>query len=92
MDHTTACQESDIPIKIIKENSGVSEFLHPSFNASVNEETFPSVLKLAAMLPQFFKMVFNKEDNYRPIIILWNLSKVIEKIEKIILLDGYRHG
>ena len=40
LDHTKPCQESDIHIKIIKENTDIfSEILHHSFNASVNEET-----------------------------------------------------
>ena len=48
LDHTKACQESDIPTKVIKENAGIfSEVFHLSFNASVNEGTFPSVFKLA---------------------------------------------
>ena len=42
LDHTKACQESDIPTKIRKENADIfSETLHVSFNASVNEGTFP---------------------------------------------------
>ena len=64
MDHTKVCLESDIPTKIIKKNV---EVLHLSSNASVNEITFPSILKI-------FK------DNYRSISIFKNLSKVFENI------------
>ena len=35
LDHANACQESDIPTKVIKENADIfSEVLHLSFNAS----------------------------------------------------------
>ena len=46
LDHTKACQESDIPIQkqsniLIKEYPDIfSDVLHLSFNASVNEGTF----------------------------------------------------
>ena len=40
LDDTEACQESDKPTKIIKENADIfSEVLNLSFNASVNEGT-----------------------------------------------------
>ena len=57
LDHTKACQESDIPTKIIKGNVDIfSEVLHLSLNASVNEGTFPSIFKLANVT-QFLKKV-----------------------------------
>ena len=57
LDHTKACQESDIPTKIIKEKADIFlEVLHLSFNASVNEGTFPSVFKFADVT-QFLKKV-----------------------------------
>ena len=53
LDHTKACQESNIPTKMIKENADIfSEVLHLLFNASVNEGSFLSVFKLADV-PQF---------------------------------------
>ena len=57
-----------------------SEVLHLSFNASVNERTFPSVFKFADVTPIFKKGSKNLNDNYRPIRILKNLSKVLENI------------
>ena len=57
-----------------------SEVLHLSLNASVDEVTFPSVFKLADVTPIFKKGSKNSKDNYRPISILRNLSKVFENI------------
>ena len=68
LDHTKACQESDVPTKIIKENVDIfAEVLHLSFNVSVNEGTFPSVFKLADVTLIFKKGSKNSKDNYRPI-------------------------
>ena len=53
-----------------------SGILHHSFNASVNEGTFPSVFQLTDVTPISEK---DFKDNYRPISILKNLSKVFEK-------------
>ena len=81
LDHTKACKESDISTKIIKENADIfSEVLHLSLNAWVNEGTFASVFKLADVTPIFKKGSKNSKDNYRPISMLKNLSKVFENI------------
>ena len=57
LDHTKSCQKSDKPTKIIKENVDIFlGVLHLSFNASVNEGTFPSVFKLADVT-QFLRKV-----------------------------------
>ena len=83
LDHTKACQESDIPTKIIKENADIfSEVLHLSFNVSVNEGTFLSVFKLADVTPIFKKGSKYSKDNYRPISIFKNLSEVFENMCK----------
>ena len=77
LDHTKACQESDIPTKIIKENADIfSEVFRLSFNASANEGTFPSVFKLADVTLIFKKGSKNSKDNYRPISILKSLTKL----------------
>ena len=37
-----ACQESDIPVKIIKDNNGIfSEFIFHNFKNSIFDATFP---------------------------------------------------
>ena len=56
LDVSKACQDTDIPSKIIKENSDIfASFLHSSFNTSVTNSEFPSVLKQANITPVFKK-------------------------------------
>ena len=51
-----ACQESDIPVKIIKENLDiVSNFVYNNFNNSLFSSNFPSHLKNATINPIFKK-------------------------------------
>ena len=46
LDNKKACQESDIPVKIIKDNIDIfSEFIFHNFNNSIFDATFPSELK-----------------------------------------------
>ena len=75
-----ACQESDIPVKIIKENLDiVSNFVYNNFNNSVFSSNFPSYLKNATITPIFKKNDRNNVENYRPVSILPNLSKIYER-------------
>ena len=54
MDASKACQDTDVPAKIIKENDDIFKgFIHPSINASINNGDFPSFLKLANVIPVF---------------------------------------
>ena len=49
-----ACQDTNIPSKIIKENANIfASFLHSSFNTSVTNSEFPPVLKQANITPIF---------------------------------------
>ena len=81
LDASKACQDTDLPTKIIKENADIfTDFIHPSINASINNGDFPSFLKLANVIPLFKKDCKNSKDNYRPISILKNISKVYERI------------
>ena len=67
--------------KIIKENANIfTDFVHYSINPSINNGNFPSFLKLANVIPVFKKDCKNSKDNYRPISILKNISKVYERI------------
>ena len=50
-----ACQESDIPVKIIKENLDVSNFVYNNFKDSLFSSNFPSYLKNATITPIFKK-------------------------------------
>ena len=63
-----ACQESDIPVKIIKENLDiVSNFVYNNFNNSLFSSNFPSHLKNATITPIFKKKDRANVENYRPV-------------------------
>ena len=67
-----AAQESDIPFRIIKENSEIfGDYLLSSFNDTIDKCYFPTALKQAFITPVYSK--------YRPISILPNVSKNFEK-------------
>ena len=43
LDTSKACQDTDVPTKILKENAGIfADFLHASFNEFVKKSEFPS--------------------------------------------------
>ena len=73
-------QYSDIPTKIIKENSDIfSNFICESINNSIKSSTFPSCLKHADVTPLHKKCNKSLKENYRPISIIPILSKVFER-------------
>ena len=81
LDTSEACQNTDVPTKIIKESADIfTDFVHPSIDPSINNGDFPSFLKLANMVSVFKKDSKNSEDNYRQISILKYISKVYERI------------
>ena len=80
LDNKKACQESDIPVKIIKDNIDIfSEFIFHNFNNSIFGATFSSELKNADVIPVFKKKYRKNVENYRPVSILLNLSKINER-------------
>ena len=59
LDSQKACQESDIPVKIIEDNKvNFSDLVFHNFNNSIFDATFPSELKNADVNP-----VFKKKDH-----------------------------
>ena len=79
LDKKKACQESDIPVKIIKENIDIcSEFILHNFNNSIFDATFPSELKKADVIPVFKKEDRNNVENYRPVSILPNFRRYMD--------------
>ena len=75
-----ASQYSDIPTKIIKENSDIfSNFISESINNSIKSSIFPSCLKHADVTPLHKKCNKSLKENYRPVSILPILSKVFER-------------
>ena len=76
-----ACQESDIPVKIIRENLDIfANFVYNNFNNSLFNSKFPSHLENATIIPISKKKGRDNVENYRPVSILLNLSKIYEKV------------
>ena len=72
-----ASQASDIPVKIIKENKDVISFdVFHNFNNALSSCSFPTALKYVDVRAAFKKEDKTDKENYRPISILPNLSKV----------------
>ena len=73
-------QDSDISTKVIKSNSGIfTDALCSEFNISLETSVFPLSMKLANVTPVHKKGNRSEKDNYRPVSILPNLSKVFER-------------
>ena len=69
-----ATQNTDIPTMIIKENSYIfGDFIFSNLNCCINTSSYPSLLKRA-------KDSKSEKNNYRPVSILSNISKVYERI------------
>ena len=80
LDVSKACQDTNIPSKIIKENADIfASFLHSSFKTSITNSEFPSVLTQANITPVFKKAERYSKDNYWPVSILPNVSKILER-------------
>ena len=80
LDTSKVTQQCDIPTKIIKDNKDLfSYFISASFNNAVNKGVFPNELKQADIKPIYKKESRNEKENYRPISILPNLSKIFER-------------
>ena len=81
LNNKKASQNSDIPTKIIKENSDIfGKALCSFINDSIKSFTFPSCLKEADITPIHKKGKKDKKENYRPVSILPVLSKMFERI------------
>ena len=75
-----ATQNTYIPTKIIKENSGIFEdFISSSLNCCINASSYPSLLKRADITPVHKKDSKSAKNNYRSISTLSNISKLYER-------------
>ena len=75
------CQTSETLTKIIKLNSDIfSNFIYNSFNYYTDKDEFPNDLKHADIVPIYKKSNKCKKENYGPVSILSNLSKIYEKL------------
>ena len=74
-------QNTDIPTKIIKENSDIfGDFIFSNFNCCINTSSYPSLLRRADITPAHKKDSKSKKNNFRPVSILSNISKVYKRI------------
>lgn len=79
--NTSSVGDDEIPTKLIKHIARyIAEPLCHIINTSFLTGTFPTELKWAKVKPIFKKGDRSNVSNYRPIAILNNLSKIIEKI------------
>ena len=75
-----ASQQSDIPIKVLKQNSDYfAEYFYENIYRCMSKSIFPSDLKLADITPVYKKKSKNSKDNYRPVSILSNVFKICER-------------
>ena len=80
LDASKASQEDDIPTKIIKEDSDIfSNFMYQNFNNMIDVYIFPTSLKLANITSVYKKGSKNSKENYGPVSILPNISKIYER-------------
>ena len=71
----------DMPLKVLKSTADIiTPFLTKCINSSINNNVFPSELKLADIIPVYKKGDTGDKCNYRPISILPTLSKVFERV------------
>ena len=83
LDTSKACQDTDIPTKILKENGAIfADFLHflQFIKEFVKKSESPSAIKQANITPGFKKGKRDCKNNYRPVSILSNVSKIFESI------------
>ena len=81
LDASKASQDTDVPTKILKLNANTfADFLHAGFNEFGKKSEFPSVLKQANITPVYKKGERESKNNYRPVSILSNISKIFERI------------
>ena len=76
-----SCQQEDIPTKVIKLSEDmIGKFIAENFNSFIDESEFPSELKPADIVPIHKRQDKSDKNNYRPVIILSNYSKVYKKL------------
>ena len=74
-------QTTEIPTKVIKLNSDIlAKFIYKCFRYCIDGGEYPNKLKHAELVPVHKRNSKSDEENYRPVSMLSNFSKVYEKI------------
>ena len=80
LDPSKSSQLTDIQTKILNYNSEYfAGYFHENINFCFENSCLPSDLKFADVTPAYKKKSKNSKDNYRPVSILSNISKVCER-------------
>ena len=80
LDSSKACQDSDIPTKVIKLNSDIfTDALYSELNRSLETSVFPPSMKLANVTPVHKNDNPSEKDDFRPVSMLPNLLKVFKR-------------
>ena len=80
LDPSKSSQQTDIPTKVLNYNSKYfAGYFHEKINFCFENSCLPSDLKFADVTPAYKKKTKNSKDNYRPVSILSNISKVYER-------------
>ena len=88
---SSACGLNSIPTKLLKLGSTVlSKPLSYMINQSFKEGIFPSILKIAKLIPVYKSGPSEVFSNYRPISLLSNISKVLEKAMHVRLYEFWK--
>ena len=76
-----ASQTTIIPAPMIKgDKDSIALFIYHNFNNSLSSSSFPTGLSYADVRPVFKKNDKTNKENYRPISILPNISKMYERL------------
>ena len=79
-DTSKASQQSDVPTKILKQNSySFARYFCGNINQCVSKSIFPPDLKLDDVTPICKNKSKNSKDNYRLVSVLTNISKIYER-------------
>ena len=88
MDSKSSTDANGISIKLLKSiKYQISEPLSHLFSLSISTGVFPSKLKTSKTIPIFKAGDHTCCDNYRPISLLSSISKILEKVVAIYLVN-----
>ena len=81
LDSNKSVRPNSIPIKILKVlKNNISSQLGDIFSISLSTGVFPTILKVAKVVPVYKKDSNFDFSNYRPVSLLSNIEKILEKL------------